>query len=752
MTAREAEQPDAVGRRGRIESLFTVDPGWDRRAALTQPAMLGIALLTAAYLEVLFHITDVVGGTGLLAVETVLVLVIGTALAARVDARTALFGSAAVLVAGMAVYYVSIPASQRALIDVGVAVRDFFALLSGLSVFRLIQAQIWALAVLPAPLLGSWVLALRGEFPLSTAVGGSALGLFVLTGDAGPVMTLVGVSGAALAVGLGELGPRNAITVHWDTVVLVVTMMIVLSTMVSVVPGGERQPILGGSATPTLEGNLVSNDDSVGVVGAIELSPEVRFTVKSERQSYWRVGSYDRYTGGSWVRTGESSSYENDLSGPPGESATVEQTITAETTLNSMPAIWKPVSVGGNVQRATQVTSEDGLQAAAAISPGESYSVTSEQPVYTSATLDGAGTDYPAGVTERYLGLPDSTPDRVGERTETVLESANASTPYDSAVAIEQYLESNNEYSLNVERPRGDVADSFLFEMDAGYCTYYATTMAVMLRTQGVPARVTTGYTSGERVSQDEWVVRGLDAHMWVEVYFPEVGWVAFDPTPGSDRETARNERIASARERGEAGVDIEETGPEDWTETPTETFTGGEVGDEGENAATTVAPGVLQAGRESLTPGRIGTSVDGTRQESEENGPLLPSREQVGYGLVLLFGGVAASRRFGLNDKLYRFIWLRYQPRSEPVTDVERAFARLETLFGTQQRTRRPGETASDYFDRLRVTDSRARQVLALYEEAHYGGAASEADAEAAIDAVDSLVAETTPILGRFR
>ncbi|KPN31799.1 transglutaminase-like superfamily protein [Halolamina pelagica] len=332
---------------------------------------------------------------------------------------------------------------------------------------------------------------------------------------------------------------------------------------------------MSGSSAPTLEGNVVDNADSVGIVGSIRLSPEVRFTVEAERSSYWRVGAYDRFTGGSWVRTGDTRRYDGELASPPGVTTTVEQTITAETTLNSMPAMWKPVSVGGNVQQATQVTAEGGLRAAAPIAEGESYTVVSERPAYTTRALRNAGTDYPDAIRNRYLGLPDSTPDRVGERAAAVADRANASTPYATAVAIEEYLESDKEYSLNVERPRGNVADAFLFEMNAGYCTYYATTMAVMLRTQGIPARMATGYTTGERVTEDEWVVRGLNAHAWVEVYFPEVGWVAFDPTPSSPREETGEQRLSQAREAGEAGVDTNQSGPGEWTPTPTATPAG---------------------------------------------------------------------------------------------------------------------------------------------------------------------------------
>ncbi|MFB6220578.1 MAG: DUF3488 and transglutaminase-like domain-containing protein [Halolamina sp.] len=734
-----------------LNRVLPRDPDWRFSEAVTNPAMLGLVLLTLAYLRVLFHVTDVVGGTGVLLTEIAAVLVLGIVLAPRLDAKKALVGSLALLTAGMTLYYFSLPASQRALIDVGTVLRDFGALLTGLSVFRLLQAQIWVFAVLPAPLLGSWVLALRGRYPLSVLVGGSVLALFVLTGDATATTTLLGVVGATSAVGLAELTPRDALAVQWDTVVLVVTVMVVLSASVSLVPGGSARPAFIGTGSPTLESNLVDNADSVGVVGSIRLSPEVRFTVQSDQRAYWKVGSYDRYTGDGWVRTGDASQYSGPLDSPPGDTRTVEQTVTAKTPLNSMPAAWKPVEVEGSMARATQVTAQDGLRAATAISEGESYTVVSEVPQYDSRELRTAGTDYPDRIEERYLGLPDSTPDRVTERTNEVV--ADADTPYEAAVAIEEYLEANKRYSLNVKQPEGNIADSFLFEMDAGYCVYYATTMVTMLRTQGIPARFVTGYTPGERVAEDKWVVRGLDAHAWVEVYFPQTGWVTFDPTPGSARETAESQRLAEARDNGEEGVDTTESGPGEWTPTDAATATAATptstAGNDSNFGVGATPDAELLRGNESTA----GTLGDFTATAAGGNsGPTLPSREQLGYGFAFLLGGVAASRRFGLDERLYRFVWLRYQPREGPVADVERAYDRLEALLADRYGPRRTGETVTDYVERLVTDDPRVRRTANLYERAHYGGTASETEADEAVAAVNDIVAETTPILGRLR
>ncbi len=92
------------------------------------------------------------------------------------------------------------------------------------------------------------------------------------------------------------------------------------------------------------------------------------------------------------------------------------------------------------------------------------------------------------------------------------------------------------EYTL--EPPASDFSSpyaAFLFDTDAGYCQHFAGAMALLLRFNGIPARVAVGFTSGDRMSAGVYSVSTNNAHAWVEAYFPTVGWVAFDPTPGRD-------------------------------------------------------------------------------------------------------------------------------------------------------------------------------------------------------------------------
>ncbi|PSQ04663.1 transglutaminase [Halobacteriales archaeon QS_6_71_20] len=538
---------------------------------------------------------------------------------------------------------------------------------------------------------------------------------------------------------------------------MVVAAMVVLTSAVTVVPGSATNPVVPGGNSPTVESSLVSNADSVGVLGSITLSPEVRFTVEADDSDYWRVGSYDRYTGGRWVRSGEARPYDGGLASPPGETERLSQTVTARGQLDALPAAWKPVELSGRAADTAQVTDNDGLRPGATLLENDTYTVVSERPTATSGELRRAGTDYPGSVRSRYTQLPDSTPDRVGERTAEVLERADASNPYDAAVAVERYLERSKEYSLDVPNPQGNVADEFLFEMDSGYCVYYATTMVVMLRTQGVPARFVTGYTSGQQVSEDEYVVRGLDSHAWVEVYFPGHGWIRFDPTPSGARESAEQSSVEAAREGGAENVDAAGSANGSY-ETPTETA---DPATAGSGLGETPNVGAVDPGSrfENGTAATVdGLTEPGTPAAGESGGGdgeegWSPTRDDVAVGLATLLGVVAGARRLGVVDRARRALRLLRQSRVDPGTDALEAFRRLEYLAAVVHRPRRPGETPRQFVEALaadRFGDD-ARRVAEAYERARYGGGVDEREAAAAVEAVDRLVRRHAPVLRRL-
>ena len=144
---------------------------------------------------------------------------------------------------------------------------------------------------------------------------------------------------------------------------------------------------------------------------------------------------------------------------------------------------------------------------------------------------DSNSTDYPPRVATLYLQMPKLDP-RIGQLARQVTTSANSN--YKRAKAIENYLQTNFGYTLELPGTHEpDPLARFLFERKKGHCEYFASSMTIMLRTLGIPARVVNGFRGGEYNDlTSSYIVREKDAHSWVEAYFPEYGWITFDPTP----------------------------------------------------------------------------------------------------------------------------------------------------------------------------------------------------------------------------
>ena len=166
-----------------------------------------------------------------------------------------------------------------------------------------------------------------------------------------------------------------------------------------------------------------------------------------------------------------------------------------------------------------------------AASGAPSYEARAYIPQVTIQQLKSASTEYPEYIRARYLQLP-YIPPRVHELAKEI--SSGIDNPYDKAKAIEHYLRANYPYDLEIPAPPvdRDVTDYFLFDLKRGYCDYYATAMVVLARLNGLPARFVSGYSSGSYDAMSaQYVVRELNAHSWAEIYFPEIGWIEFEPT-----------------------------------------------------------------------------------------------------------------------------------------------------------------------------------------------------------------------------
>ena len=162
------------------------------------------------------------------------------------------------------------------------------------------------------------------------------------------------------------------------------------------------------------------------------------------------------------------------------------------------------------------------------------YEAVSDIATPTTAELRSAPHRFPAEISADYLRLPALDP-RIPQLAADITSSAH--TDFDKAAAIEHHLQTRYGYTLQL--PQTQVKDpvaNFLFERKQGHCEYFASSMAIMLRTLGIPSRVVNGFRSDEfNDLTGNYVVRAKDAHSWVEAYFPGYGWQTFDPTPSGN-------------------------------------------------------------------------------------------------------------------------------------------------------------------------------------------------------------------------
>jgi hypothetical protein len=262
----------------------------------------------------------------------------------------------------------------------------------------------------------------------------------------------------------------------------------------------------------------------------LEYLPGVREPVAPHH--YWKAQTYDIYSSSGWLT---SPTGERELKSgerlfdilPKGN--LLHQTVTVSR------IGFGPVHYAGElaaVYRLFRVVSRTNFDVLGVIVPGADYELDSVYYEADEAALRAAGTDYPDWIRSRYLQLPKVLPERVHALARDL--TATPPTPYDRAVAIQDYLRREMHYSLEIGLPPydQDVMDYFLFDSKEGFCDYYATAMVVLARSAGIPARPAFGYATGTfDPGQGKYTVLQSDAHAWPELYFPGIGWVEFEPT-----------------------------------------------------------------------------------------------------------------------------------------------------------------------------------------------------------------------------
>ena len=167
------------------------------------------------------------------------------------------------------------------------------------------------------------------------------------------------------------------------------------------------------------------------------------------------------------------------------------------------------------------------------IPENEPYRMVSYVSLATNDDLREASTEYDNFITDHYLQLPPSFPESVRDLALGLTDEAD--NPLDKALMIQAYLrgpEFTYSQSIDAPPPDSDGVEWFLFESKIGYSDYFASSMTVMLRSIGVPARLAAGYSPGELNDLGQRVIRDSDSHGWTQAYFPDYGWIDFEPTP----------------------------------------------------------------------------------------------------------------------------------------------------------------------------------------------------------------------------
>jgi protein-glutamine gamma-glutamyltransferase len=277
------------------------------------------------------------------------------------------------------------------------------------------------------------------------------------------------------------------------------------------------------------------------------LSDNIVMYVRSPAASYWRSHAYDTYNGRTWSKSNDELEYIGEggfyfsllpdypglLDYPPGESFTQSFYV-----MRDLPNL---IFVGGEPIKlffaADQIGIDiyDGLHVGEPMTAGTTYTVVSMRQDYDADTLRAAPTVYPPDKGwEQYLQLPETISQRTRDLALQV--TADAETVYDRVIATRDYLRATHPYDYfpPPQAPNTDAVDNFLFVDQAGVCEHFVSAMIVMLRSLGIPTRFAAGYGTGTyNPFTSFYEVHASDAHAWVEVYFPEYGWIPFDPTPG---------------------------------------------------------------------------------------------------------------------------------------------------------------------------------------------------------------------------
>ena len=331
------------------------------------------------------------------------------------------------------------------------------------------------------------------------------------------------------------------------TVLLIFFIVVLAAPLFFMLPrvGGAG---LGGDPGGVSTRSGFSDTVRLGGIGRIQQNDEVVMRVRLEGNDTagglkWRGMAHDTFDGQTWSRSrptaretrgrGDRDIIQVDYA--TGRESLLLQTVYLEP-LDTPVLFAAPRAVG--VQGNFPILVKDIYGGISFSRSGErtSYKVLSDTSLPSERELRSDNDAYPVQF-ENYLQMPGTLDPRISGLAADVTRGYR--TRLDAARAVENYLQTQFGYTLELKAGGADPLADFLFNVREGHCEYFATAMVIMLRSQGIAARLATGFQQGDyNETAEVFVVRQRHAHAWVEVYFPgEEVWVPFDPTPAAGQE-----------------------------------------------------------------------------------------------------------------------------------------------------------------------------------------------------------------------
>ena len=595
---------------------------------------------------------------------------------------------------------------------------------------------VWAIAFavegivfrLRAPLQAAALALVLWTVPLALAAPTPRAWLWAVPFLAATGALLVTFVGRDVASWAGA-GAQARILLYPTAATMVAASLVVGVLLASSVPGYGRAPWF---ETRGIGGTTLTTNPIVDIktrLVATNSGPVMH--VSTPRPLYLRVTSLDTYSENEeWTNTGIQGS---PIDGPlgvdsaaiPRESVRISVEVDDLGDAVLVPAPYQVTNVEGRVSESFQYDERNAtvtLDKGATLQPGDRYSVIASVPAPQVADLQGAASTPPDAT---YTRLPENVPAAVGDLARRIVARDGATEPYEQALAIQNELRS---WTYSTEPPQGHSAramEQFLATR-TGYCEQFAGTMAVMLRTLGIPSRVAVGYSPGELTSNaadassGTYVVTNANAHAWVEVLFAGVGWIAFEPTPRTDGNVLVPTATNLAPERT----------------VQQETPGGGEV-----------TPADVDRDLPRTLPEQASEAAVPTPQTAP------PAGGGTGIGMGLLLGILATVAVAGALLVVGR----REPDDLVPSSSVLRARDRVERYGRGLGIAPSPADTDLEYLSRVAALRSAgaaqaARRLAAVTASARYAPMVHAADAEDARTSADALVGSLLANLPAWR